>query len=157
MKSNLTQQEIKDFYLEICKGDQEAFKFVCLWQTYCHDFDDLVDEDFSVQKLIVTNNNLTELLTCAFFKQYGSVILPLVYLSAEAYQASETTEKDSSLGLHLSHEGNNMLRLVSLIMGGYNHMVSMSKQIRILTYREHPLLDVDFKEEVKFNNLPIKD
>lgn len=142
MKNNLPDDKLLDFYKEISFGNEDAFAFVKLWTLYCHKFDDIIDEDFSVVDLIETNNELTKLLTCKFFTDYSSLLLPQIYLSAESYQASETSKKDNFLGVYLSHEGNNLLRLVALITGGYNHLVKMSEKIRELTYVEHPIEEI---------------
>jgi hypothetical protein len=138
MKSNLTQEFLKEFYLKLCKGNEEAFYFVSKWSVYCHKFDDLVDENFDVIRLVETNVELHEVLTCPFFRVHGDKLLPLIYLAAESYQASETTQKDTAVGGYLSHEGNNVLRVVALICGDYKHFVEMSEEIRRMTYVEHP-------------------
>jgi hypothetical protein len=81
------------------------------------------------------------LLTCEFFEAHKFLLLPQMYLAAEAYEASETSEKDSFLGTYLSHEGNNMLRTVALITGGYKLLSEVSEEIRRLTYLDHPVLE----------------
>lgn len=143
MENNLTTIELLNLYEEIAFGNKDALDFVKLWSIYCHMFDDIVDEDFNVVNLIETNNELIKILTCKFFTDYSSLLLPQIYLAAESYQASETTKKDNFLGVYLSHEGNNMLRLVALITGGFNHLVKMSEKIRSLTYVEHPLVEME--------------
>lgn len=122
-------------------GNEDAYVFIKLWHSYAHMFDDLIDENFSIENLIAASNEKTKLLTCKFFREYGASLLPLIYLSAEAYQASETLEKDSFLGLYLSHEGNNIIRAVALITGDFKLLVKVSTEIRKLTYEEHPLED----------------
>lgn len=140
MRNNcLDNNTIEELYEFIAKGDLEALKFIKLWSTYAHRFDDLIDEEFNVAELIKTNNELTGLLTCKFFQTYTPTLLPQLYLAAEAYQASETVEKDTMTGICLSHEGNNMLRTVALICGGFDHLLSVSIKIRELTLLEHPL------------------
>lgn len=131
----------KELLLKTANGNDEAAKFLALWYSYAHKFDDLIDENFSVPELIAAGNELTALLTCEFFCDHKFILLPQIYLAAEAYQASETSQKDSFLGVYLSHEGNNMLRTVALITGGYNLLVKVSEEIRTLTYVEHPTLE----------------
>lgn len=138
MKKNLSDQELKRFYERICLGNEEAFYFINKWLIYSHKFDDLVDEEFNIVKLVETNVELHEVLTCPFFQSHASKLLPAIYLAAESYQASETTQKDSAIGGYLSHEGNNVVRIVALICGGYKHLVKISSELRILTYIEHP-------------------
>lgn len=140
MKSSLLKQsELEEVYSFIANGDTSgALSFIKLWTIYCHEFDDLVDEEFNVIELVNTNNTLTKLLTSEFFIKYSQLLLPQIYLAAESYQASETNQKDTAIGEYLSHEGNNMLRTVALITGGYDHLVRCSVKIRELTYKEHP-------------------
>lgn len=159
MKNNLTQDEIRTLYWFTANGDNGAFEFLSHWSVYCHRFDDLVDVDFNALELIETNNELLRLTTCKFFRANAEILLPQIYLAAEAYRASEGEEKGTALGIHLSHEGNNMLRVVALITGGFNHLVEVSKKVRGLTYVEHPLDEGngDNNVPIKFDNLPIKD
>lgn len=150
MKSSLLKQsELEEVYSFIAKDDTTALLFIKLWTIYCHEFDDLVDEEFNVIELVKTNNTLTKLLTSEFFIKYSQLLLPQIYLAAESYQESETNQKDTAIGVYLSHEGNNMLRTVALITGGYDHLVSCSIKIRDLTYKEHPSIVVEEFNQTK--------
>lgn len=142
-----TNSAFKELLKQTANGNEEAFKFLALWISYAHKFDDLIDEHFSVAELINANNELAALLTCEFFTDHKFILLPQIYLAAEAYQASETSQKDSFLGVYLSHEGNNVIRTVALITGGYNLLVKISESLRTIVYLEHPVLE----------NLPQKD
>lgn len=153
MKSNLHQEDIERFYKGITCNNPEAFEFITLWSRYIHMFDDLVDEKSSILDRIETNNELIKLMNCDFYKQHHQRLLPQIYLIAESYLASETSQKDTALGGFLSHEANNMLRLVALICGGWDHLKFISEDIRHLTYIEHPVEDVP----INFHNLPQKD
>lgn len=136
---NINQKELKEFYLLVANGNEDAYNFIALWQTYCHSFDDLVDDKCTVEDLIENNLGLAKVMKNRFFSQHAELLYPQIYLSAEAYRASEKEEKDTNLGEFLSHEGNNMIRTVALITGGFPHLIEMSKEIRRLTYVEHPL------------------
>ena len=135
--SNLSQEQIEAFYEDIANGDKDALAFIIGWQTYSHEFDDLVDEGFDLEKGIKNNVRLMGLFTSKFFGFNSHQLLPAILLAAEAYKASNTTDKDTGLGEYLSHEGNNVLRVVALITGGFEHMARISNEIRRLTYLEH--------------------
>jgi hypothetical protein len=134
-------EAFKSLLVKTAAGNEEALKFLTLWYRYAHKFDDLIDEDFSVKELIEAQLEHAALLTCEFFGSHKFLLLPQMYLAAEAYEASETSEKDSFLGTYLSHEGNNMLRTVALITGGYKLLSEVSEEIRRLTYLDHPVLE----------------
>ena len=140
-------KNLESLIVKTANGNTEAQKFLELWYSYAHQFDDLIDERFSVVDLINANNELARLLTTEFFESHKFLLLPQLYLAAEAYQASETTQKDTFVGTYLSHEGNNMLRTVALITGGWRLLAEVSEEIRRITYLEHPPLE----------HLPIKD
>jgi hypothetical protein len=144
MQTNLAFNNLLE---KTANGNAEALKFLKLWYLYAHKFDDLIDEDFSVRDLIEAQLEHAALLTCSFFEEHKFLLLPQMYLAAEAYEASETSQKDSFIGVYLSHEGNNMLRTVALITGGYTLLREVSEGIRLITYTDHPVLE----------NLPQKD
>jgi hypothetical protein len=52
----------------------------------------------------------------------------------------------------LSHEGNNMLRVVALITGGFKHLEMVSSKLRELTFIEHPLEESNNFEVTPINN-----
>lgn len=136
---NVSQKELSKFYQFVSNGNEDAYNFICLWQTYCHSFDDLVDEKHTVENLIENNLGLAKVMKNKFFSQHAELLYPQIYLSAEAYRASELDEQSTTLGEFLSHEGNNMIRTVALITGGFKHLVEVSREVRRLTYIEHPL------------------
>jgi hypothetical protein len=136
---NISQKDLKDFYSLVANNNEDAYNFIVLWQTYCHSFDDLVDDKCTVEELINNNLGLAKVMKNKFFSLHAELLYPQIYLSAEAYRASEKEEKNTSLGEFLSHEGNNMIRTVALITGGFQHLIKISQEIRRLMYIEHPL------------------
>lgn len=152
MIANIAQERLNLFYHHVANGDDEAFKFITLYTKYCHEIDDLVDESFIVEDLMKSQVSLSCVFSCEFFKKYFSILFTQIHLAGETYQASETTEKDTALGEFLSHEGNNVLRTVALLTGGYRHLVDVSQQIRLLTYEEHPCVENRFEVPLIFQN-----
>jgi hypothetical protein len=152
MKSNLEEDQITDFYLKVANGNSDALEFLNLWASYAHKLDDLVDEEFNVVSLIDSNLDLARLTTTRFFTLHAPLLLAQIYLAAESYQASETLNKGTWLGIMLSHEGNNMLRVVALITGGFKHLEMVSSKLRELTFIEHPLEESNNFEVTPINN-----
>lgn len=139
-------REAEDIFKEITGDNEEAYKFICLWSSYCHKFDDLVDKDvnFSTENLLELNRILLRLTTCKFYDDYRPTVMALQIMIGENYVASEKlriAKKDLpsfQLGLFLSHCGNDMLRFVALVVGGENHLNYVSEKLRELTIKEHP-------------------
>lgn len=131
-------------FKEIANGSQAAYDFCVLWSSYCHKFDDIVDGDIAPQaaNFVEVDNLLTRVLTCEFFRANGSIILAQKLLISESYVASEVMRQSENTkrkewGLFLSHAGNDMLRLVSIITGGEPHLQYISEKLRTLTLKEH--------------------
>jgi len=141
---NLQESTIVKLYEEISNKDSEALEFIKLWSVYCHKFDDLVDEEFNVEKLVECNNEMIRLLSSKFFQKNKEFLISQIYIAAWNYKHSEDLKFSSRyeerlLAQYLSHEGNNMLLTVALITGGYDLMKKVAPKILNLTYVEHPL------------------
>lgn len=138
--------EAQDLFKIIANENEDAYKFICLWSSYCHLFDDIIDKDKvgDINSLLELNRILLRFTTCKFYDDYRQTIMSLQILIGESYQASESLRKNKediksfNLGLFLSHSGNDMLRFVALVTGGENHLNYVSKELRALTIKEHP-------------------
>ena len=144
--SRTSSPEAIELFKEIANEDADAYQFICLFSSYGHLFDDLIDKDVSQspESLLELSRLLLRLTTCKFYDKYRQTIMSLQILIGESYITSEKLRKDRNniqeyqYGLFLSHAGNDMLRFVALVTGGENHLNYISGKLRELTIKEHP-------------------
>lgn len=118
--------------------DDEAFKFVLLWSSYSHKFDDLVDGDteLTAANMVECNNILQRMLSGVFYQRHPEMLGLQLYLVGEAYAASEQFKdaapdsNEREWANFLRHAGNDVIRAVAAITGGEVLLKEVSKKLR---------------------------
>ncbi len=130
-----------DFAAEVCMGNQEALDFVSLWYRWCHFLDDLIDtmEDgrpvMDKEQMIQGFLTSAFLYSCPFYRKHSDVLISCVITTTNAYADSVAWERSPiehrrNIGNILRTCGNEMFFLVAALVGGINHMRSVSQKIR---------------------------
>lgn len=131
-----TQEELERIYQEAANGNDEAFRFIVAWQTYCHGIDDLVDEDIKEKRQTI---NLffqaATLYSSNYWLKYSHALYPLIALITVDFADSNEPEMPNSQFLAAS--GNNMIKAVAFIQGGYSLLEQVSGKLNKLSARTH--------------------
>jgi len=122
----------------VCNGNAEAHQFNSLWYTYCHNIDDLIDGDngpISAEAKLEIFAVAAALYNCNFYRQHQAALYPIVLMVTNAYADSvkwEDSDQDHQRKMAdvLRMAGNEMYNAVALITGGWQHMRSVSSEIR---------------------------
>jgi hypothetical protein len=128
----------------ICCGDASAMSFNDLWFSYAHGIDDAVDQErdgtaMSVEQLI----ELFALAACVynhpFYVKHREMLFPIVLQITNAYADSVKWELSPvrhrrTIANVLSAVGDEMYFAVSMLCGGWQHMRSISAEIRERDY-----------------------
>jgi len=136
-----TQAECHAYSERISKGNVEAKIFLDLWFKYCHACDDLLDtrEDgrptMSAEAILETFIMAALLFNCAFFVQHRAMLFPIVLTVTNMYADSVAWEKSPQKHRRTMADvmrtcGDEMTFMVALICGGWQHMRTLSPEIR---------------------------
>lgn len=124
-------------------GNPAAREWLELWNRYCHAIDDLVDEPMrpGPEVLVGTFVQAAELYTHPFWRQYGPALLPVVVIVSNAYTESVGWERQpgwpGNLADVLRFAGNEMVRAVAGICGGYARVRDVSRLLWGASIGEH--------------------
>jgi len=127
---------------EICKGNPEAIDFINRWSNYVHAIDDIIDEDKSPDFIVSTFARAIEIHTHPFWLKNLTVLKQVELQANNIYCDTVICEKsDEKWKQHFAdwgrHGATEMVLAVAAIVGGYEHMRSISLEMRKLCYFEH--------------------
>jgi hypothetical protein len=127
-----------------CGGNEEAMGFLNLWRRYVHGIDDLIDRPGRVgaEEILRTFALAAELYSHPFYLRHIGHLRGLVFSITNAYADSvgwERSEVDwqRSWADHYRHVGAEMVLAVAFLCAGYEHMRSVSRELRIVCWHEH--------------------
>lgn len=126
-----------------CLGDKEAMDFLLKWRQYVHAIDDIIDGDRSGPEFILsTFASAATLYSHPFYLRNITALRQLVYNCTNAYTDSVNWEKSATewqrqFADHYRHFGAEMVLAVAGIVGGYEHMRSISPELRVICWFEH--------------------
>lgn len=126
-----------------CLGNQEAIGFLWLWRQYVHAIDDIVDGDApGAEFLLRTFALAATLYSHPFYLKNLPALRQVVYNCTNAYADSVDWEKSPidwqrTWSDHYRHFGAEMVLAVAQICGGYEHMRSISPELRVICWVEH--------------------
>ena len=135
-KHNPFVEDVEKLYMEASNGNDEAFKFLIGFNNYCHGIDDIVDGEVKDSEGIVA---IFFTAAVIFHNNYwiknSKHLLPVLILITNDYVDSNN-EKEKLRDM-LRFCGNNMIKIVAFIEGGYELMRQVSPKLNALSYREH--------------------
>jgi hypothetical protein len=130
-------------FLEVACGDQNAANFLAAFQDKAHLLDDVVDHDdrSEADHAKIELNWVLTLAQNPFVRQYADRIVPVLALGLNAWldsnQMRRSTKKQDRMASDVVkgyyHE---VIYLVALICGGYDHMRAMSWKFRSYDFEE---------------------
>lgn len=131
------QAEVNGKLVELFKGRDEAYNFICRYIDYCHVIDDLVDEETTIAMIEQTTTLASVIFNLDYWKKYGTSLYLLHRIIHHTYfdsvqweRAEEQWKKDHARVLN--HCGYNMLFAVVLIEFGEEKLKEVG-----MTFREY--------------------
>lgn len=131
--------------MEVSKNTQDAADFLMAFQSKAHLLDDVIDCDVERTEDEHANVELNWMFVLArnpFFQTHAEKILPVLALGMNAWQDSNVLRKsvrkrDRIMADVVKGVYHEVLWLVALICGGYEHMRAMSTKYRSYDFEEH--------------------
>ena len=130
--------------LERCTlGNREAIEFLQLWRKYVHDIDDIIDGDRTEAEFVLaTFASAAALYSHPFYLKNIAALRAVVFNVTNGYADSVAWEHSDKpwqreFADHYRHAGAEMALAVAGICGGYDHMRSLSLELRIACYTAH--------------------
>jgi len=134
---------LDEIYKDACCGNEEAYKFICLWNKHCHRVDDFVDNSETRRAINDILWQQFELCHNLFWKQNEVALIVTTAIVINDYADSiimtdnEDCKWQKDWGNYLRFSGNQMILAVALICGGYIKMRSVSMKLREWAYNAH--------------------
>ena len=137
-----------------CLGDREAMEFLLLWRAYVHNVDDIIDQDTSEMEeprraefILKTFALAIRLYSHPFYLRNIQALRAVAYSITNAYADSVLFERVSSVECrgeewkqqwadHHRHAGAEMVLAVAQICGGYDHVRTLSPELRAVGWYE---------------------
>jgi hypothetical protein len=132
--------------LQWCAGNPEAADWLTRWQAYVHAIDDQIDGDVSeterAEHLLRLFAGASELYTHPFFVRHAARLQLLIVLVTSAYADSVAFERSGvtwkvQWADHWRHIGAEVALAVAYICGGYDHLRSVSPEMRSVCHWRH--------------------
>jgi len=135
--------KLEDIYKEVCNGNEEALKFLLLWNVYVHRVDDVIDDKcINAEKIIRAFQCAAEVFSLPFYQHYLAALFPIVcivtnmYLDSVQFATSEIVWK-TTVADTLRFAGNEMVNAIAMICGGFDHMRKYSAILRETSWQDH--------------------
>lgn len=135
--------------VRLCKGNAEAFEWIQIGRIYCHEIDDLIDEDVpkanrisAAQRACRIGALALQLYTHPFFLKNMPALRAAMMLNTSNYLDSvEWEEASSEWQRHFSdwarHGWVQVVLVVAEICGGYENMRNESQELTTMAYANH--------------------
>jgi len=130
-----------EWNVKITKGDKEAMAFNDLWYRYVHGIDDLIDTALdgrtrmSQDQIIEVFINAALLYNTPFFIRHRNLLFPIVLSITNTFANSVLWERSPLNRRRIMADvwrtcGDEMYDMVAMIVGGWNHVRTVSPLIR---------------------------
>ena len=133
----------KELATKVANGNDEALVFLGLWANYAHGIDDIVDEDIKGAEAIMHVFMLGHLVyNCPFFVRNRACLDAVMVHTYGLYTDSERLKKEGKTWATAYADiirccGNDVVRAVAYIVGGFEHMQAISLCLAEESYKEH--------------------
>jgi hypothetical protein len=144
----MDQKTEHDLVIRICRGNKEAEQWMQLIRIYVHLVDDIIDEDIAsanrqrgTERMCALGALNMRLHTHPFFLQNGAALHTAMLSNIVAYADSVAWENETgwkkTCSDWLRHGSIEIVMIIAAICGGYEHMRSVSQELRTLAYEKH--------------------
>jgi hypothetical protein len=126
-----------------CQDNPEAIAFLQAWNLYVHAIDDLIDGDAAGPEAVLRSYaQAIGIYTSPFFLKNLPALRQVAINTTNAYADAVAGERSAEpwrreFADHYRHFGAEMVLAVASIVGGYDHMRAVSREIRLICYHEH--------------------
>ena len=133
----------------LCNGIQEAVDWIQLGRVYCHEIDDLIDEDLpkalrqrGAQRACRIGAMAIDLYTHPFFLKNMATLKAAMktcthqYAESVAWEESQV-EWQKNYADWARHSWLDVCLTVAEICGGWDHRVSVAEELRTVSYVDH--------------------
>jgi hypothetical protein len=132
-----------DLYAEACQGQIDPMVFLAAFHDFCHDIDDVIDGDkpLDAESLIRILMKANALYSTPFFVMNSVVLSTIISQIANTYLDSVHWERDKIIWKRQVADvlrlcGNDMIRAVANIVGGFTLVRSLSLRLREFNWRD---------------------
>lgn len=135
--------DLEYIYEKAAGRDQQALQFLHAWNLYCHRIDDFLDEEKrSPEELVGILVDANVLYTLPFFRAHAMELYPVVSLITRTYGdsiwlSSSMDGWKKQAGNVLRFVGNDMVKIVAQLTGGYDLAREVSGHLIMLSHEEH--------------------
>lgn len=131
----MKNKELIRLYREACLDNIDALAFLLCFLSYAHAVDDLVDEEFTPEKLMDTLAQGTHMYATPFFLANSARLTGILLTIGNTYSDAVSWEKSGeewkrNVADVIRLCGNDMVIAVAQIVGGWRHGRNMSERIR---------------------------
>lgn len=140
---NNDDAQVQAIYKEAAGDDPQALDFLTAFHGYSHEIDDLIDDHVGdgekfVEILIFGNI----MYTMPFYRRHAAVLGPFILLITSTYCDSVIMENsdlawENAMADTLRFVGNDMVRMVAQLTGGWARMRTVSGKLHDLAYHCH--------------------
>lgn len=132
----------QEFFDRLTLGNKEAQKFLSDFGNYIHWIDDIIDENVTPEHVLKTFALGREIYTSPFFLRNMDKLRQIDVNCTNAYADSVQWEKSDvdwkrNWSDHYRHFGTELGLAVAYIVGGYEHMRSVSLELRTACWVDH--------------------
>lgn len=133
------QTALMELYRTVAANNEEAFRFIIAWQHFCHNIDDDVDGQNGMDKVenkIANYFQAAAIYSSNYYTKNAAHLFILIPLISSDYIDSNGNIPQSTF---LKGTGNNMLKAVAFIEGGWDLLRKVSPILNNLSYTEHTI------------------
>jgi len=129
-------EETEKLYMQASNGNAEALQFLCMFNKYCHGIDDIVDGEVKdAEGIISIFLSAGTVFSHSYWQVNGrDLYMTLVLLTNDYADSTKPTEVMKDL---LRFSGNNMIKAVAFLCGGYGNLRNISTKLNDLAFKEH--------------------
>lgn len=134
---------IGQFFSMAANGNRMAEHFLVKWHEYCHAVDDVIDEKrWSAEPLLRCFLLCHEICAHPFYRLHAGYLHPVVVSATNYYAIANDWEKSDEPWRRrwadvFRHAGVEMVTMVSVICGGWDHAGKVSRAFLSACYINH--------------------
>lgn len=134
--------ELAAFYRECCCGREDAFLFLLAFHRHAHVVDDLIDEGWTAEGMLGAFAMEQEVSAMPFYRRHEAELRMAWALVRNGYADAVAFERrvagpERRIADVIRFAGNEMVRAVAFICGGWDHLRVVSPLLWALSWKGH--------------------